>query len=154
MDIDFLGLSFTKSDTHINRVKKLLNNNSIKIIAKIEDKSGVKNLNNILKVSDGILIDRGDLASNSNLENTTILQKQILKSSNEMSVPSIIGTGLLNSMIDNYYPSKSEVSDITNAVYDGCSAVMLSAETVNLKSAEKSIKILNKILKSLGRDYV
>mgnify|MGYP003311780135 FL=1 len=65
-----------------------------------------------------------------------------------MSVPSIIGTGLLNSMIDNYYPSKSEVSDITNAVYDGCSAVMLSAETVNLKSAEKSIKILNKILKS------
>jgi pyruvate kinase len=148
MDIDFLGLSFTKSDTHINRVKKLLNNNSIKIIAKIEDKSGVKNLNNILKVSDGILIDRGDLASNSNLENTTILQKQILKSSNEMSVPSIIGTGLLNSMIDNYYPSKSEVSDITNAVYDGCSAVMLSAETVNLKSAEKSIKILNKILKS------
>ena len=129
-------------------IKKILKNDTVKIIAKIEDNDGLKNLTKILKVTDGILIDRGDLSSSKNMDNITILQKQILKDSNKYSVPSIIGTGLLNSTIDGLFPSKSEISDITNAVYDGCSAIMLSNETVDRVSAEKSVKFLKKILDS------
>ena len=147
-DLDFLGLSFTKSDIHIMEIKKILKNDTVKIIDKIEDNDGLKNLTKILKVTDGILIDRGDLSSSKNMDNITILQKQILKDSNKYSVPSIIGTGLLNSTIDGLFPSKSEISDITNAVYDGCSAIMLSNETVDRVSAEKSVKFLKKILDS------
>ena len=145
---DFIGVSNTNSENHINKIKNLLNEEQIKIIAKIEDIDGIKNLENILKVSDGIMIDRGDLSLSSEIDNIATVQKDIIKISKKFGKPTIVATELLSSMIERTLPSKSEIVDITNAVYDGCSATMLSNETVFGKKPHLIIREMRKIINS------
>ena len=130
---------------HLNLIKKQIKNN-LKIIAKIEDKEGLDNALEIIKGSDAIMIDRGDLSASSEITNVTIAQKKIIKICNKYSKPSIVATDLLSSLISNSIPTKSEVSDITNAIYDGCSATMLSQETVLAKKPEIIVREMRKII--------
>ena len=143
--IDFIGISYAKSKLHLNVIKKQIKNN-LKIIAKIEDKEGLDNASEIIKGSDAIMIDRGDLSASSEITNVTIAQKKIIKICNKYSKPSIVATDLLSSLISNSIPTKSEVSDITNAIYDGCSATMLSQETVLAKKPEIIVREMRKII--------
>jgi pyruvate kinase len=128
--VDFIGISFVESKEHVAKIKKLINPDTYpRIISKVENKKGLSNCEEIIEVSDGIMIDRGDLSVETELNNLTINQKEIIKSANNFSKPVIVATEVLHSMIKNNYPTKAEVSDISNAVLDGCSALMLSGET-------------------------
>ena len=145
---DFIGVSYTVSKSHITSIKKILNDEKISIIAKIENKQGVDNLPEILNIADAIMIDRGDLSLSASVENITLAQKKIINISNKFSKPVIVATDLLKSMIKSNVPTKSEIADITNAVHDGCSATMLSEETVFNKSSLSSIITMKKIINS------
>jgi len=148
MKPDFVGVSFATSKSHIINIKKILNEEKISIIAKIENKHGVDKLSEILSVADAIMIDRGDLSQSPSVENITLAQKKIINISNKFSKPVIVATDLLKSMIKSSVPTKSEVADITNAVHDGCSATMLSEETVFGESSLLSISTMKRIINS------
>ena len=143
---DFIGVSYTKNKDHIKKIKKLLNQDKIKIIAKIENNYGIKNLKGILKVADGIMIDRGDLSLSPGILNITIAQKDIIKLAQKYGKPTIIATEFLSSMIKKTLPTKPEISDITNAVYDGCAATMLSEETVSERHPHLIVRTMKKII--------
>ena len=145
---DFIGVSYTVSKSHITSIKKILNDEKISIIAKIENKRGIDNLAGILSIADAIMIDRGDLSLSASVENITLAQKKIINISNKFSKPVIVATDLLKSMIKSNVPTKSEIADITNAVHDGCSATMLSEETVFDQSSLSSIITMKKIINS------
>ena len=145
---DFIGVSNAKNAIHITQIRNLIKNNKVNIIAKIENMEGIKNLENILKVSDGIMIDRGDLSLSSEIVNIVTIQKDIIEISKKFGKPVIVATELLSTMIKKTVPSKSEIADITNAVYDGCSATMLSNETVLGKNPRLIIKEMKKIINS------
>ena len=100
------------------------------------------------------MIDRGDLSISPEINNVTVAQKQIIKLCNRYSKPSIVATELLESMFNRKTPTKSEISDITNAIYDGCSATMLSAETAISNSPEIFVKAMQNIIHSVTDEKV
>ena len=124
--VDFVGISFVESKKHISTIRKFLNTEKISIIAKIENLEGLNNKDEIIQFADGIMIDRGDLSVETDLETLAIYQKDIIKTANKYSKPVIVATEMLHSMINNPFPTKAEVTDISNSVIDGCSATMLS----------------------------
>ena len=138
--VDFIGISFVESKKHINTIRNFLNTDKISIIAKIENLEGLKNKEEIIQSADGIMIDRGDLSVETDLETIAIYQKQIINTANKYSKPVIVATEMLHSMINNPFPTKAEVTDISNSVIDGCSATMLSGETAVGEFPEESIK--------------
>ena len=101
---------------------------------------GLKNKQEIIESSDAIMIDRGDLSVETDLDSIAISQREIINKANLYSKPVIVATEMLHSMIDNPFPTKAEVTDISNSVLDGCSATMLSGETAIGKFPEKSVK--------------
>lgn len=133
LGVDYLGISFVESAEHILRIKEKINEFDCaikpKIVAKTENQRGMDNLDEILSVSDVIMIDRGDLAVETSVENVVLHQKKILKKANEHGVPVIVATQMLHTMLENPMPTKAEISDITNAILDKASAIMLSGET-------------------------
>ena len=126
--VDFVGISFVENAKHINTIKKFIGDNP-KIVSKIESVAGMKNLTEIVIESDCLMIDRGDLSIETLDNSIALSQKKIIHISNTFCKPVIIATELLNNMIENRFPTRSEVSDIGNAVIDGASALMLSGET-------------------------
>lgn len=128
-DIEFIGLSFVESGDHVRAVRAVVNQRSPRIISKIECQEAIERLAGIIGASDGIMIDRGDLSVETNLESIALLQKRILQAAQQDAKPAIVATQMLHSMIRSPVPTQAEVTDISNAVLDGASAIMLSAET-------------------------
>lgn len=152
-DGDFIALSFVSSKDDVMDAKKIIGNNNIKIIAKIENQEGIKNLEEILEVSDGAMVARGDLGVEVPLEMLPIYQKQIIKKCRKHSKIAIVATEMLESMKKNIRPTRAEVSDIANAVLDGTDAVMLSGETTTGKHPVETVEYMSKICKMAEDNY-
>ena len=126
--VDLVAVSFVRKASDISEVKALVKKD-IKIIAKIELKEGMKNLDSIIEESDGVMVARGDLGVQLPLEQVPFAQKKILDTANYKGKISITATEMLQSMKTSFRPTRAEVTDITNAILDGTDAIMLSAET-------------------------
>ena len=147
-DGEFIALSFVNSKEDILSIKKILkeyNREDLKIICKIESKLGVENLDEILDVSDGVMVARGDLGTEIPSERLPIIQKQIIKKARNKGKIAIVATEMLESMIDATRPKRAETSDIANAVLDGVDAVMLSGETTVGKHPVETCSAMGRI---------
>ncbi|MFA5518241.1 MAG: pyruvate kinase, partial [Spirochaetota bacterium] len=148
---DWLAVSYAETPGQINNIRKLFSR-KIKIISKIETMKGINNLDKLLKVSDGIMVARGDLGNNIRLENVPIFQKKIIKKSNNENKFVITATEMLLSMVNSKSPERAEVSDIANAVLDGSDAVMLSEETALGKYPALVVKTMKRIIEATRRN--
>ncbi len=130
-DIDFIALSFVRSADDVNELRSLLGDrkNRPGILAKIEDPQGVANLHQIAEAADGVMVARGDLGIETDIADLPNVQRRIAHACAKWGRRCIIATHLLESMIDNPIPTRAEVTDVANAVYEGADAVMLSGET-------------------------
>ena len=130
-DVDYIALSFVREASDIHRLKDILGDKvgKIKIIAKIEDQEGVSNINQIISEVDGVMVARGDLGIEIPIHTVPTVQRRIVRSCCEQGKRVIVATHLLESMISNPIPTRAEVTDVANAVYEEVDAVMLSGET-------------------------
>ncbi len=147
-NIDFIAASFIKKSSDVLKIRKFLNKNNgknIQIISKIENKEGLKNFDNILNISDGIMIARGDLGVEIPIEDVIFAQKMIIKKCNFYKKIVITATQMLDSMILNPRPTRAEAGDVANAILDGTDAVMLSGESANGKYPIECVKIMYNI---------
>lgn len=146
-DFDYIAQSFVRTQNDIKAVKKLLSNKNTKIIAKIENKQALKNIVQIIKISDGIMIARGDLGISVKLYKIPLLQKKLINISKKYKKFSIVATQIFESMVNNYRPTRAEVSDVANAIEDGADYIMFSAETAIGKYPIDVIRIAKDIIK-------
>jgi len=146
--VDFIALSFVRQAEDIILLKDWLSKKgkTIPIIAKIEKKEAVENLEEILQVADGIMVARGDLGVELEPQEVPLIQKKIIHRCNEVGKTVITATQMLESMISNPVPTRAEASDVANAVWDGTDVVMLSGETSVGKFPVKTVEIMNKII--------
>ncbi len=131
-DFDFIAASFTRSARDILDIRQLISDNGgaeIKIIAKIENQEGISNIDEILAVSDGIMIARGDMGVEIDFTEIPIIQKRLIRQCFHSGRPAITATQMLESMMTSPRPTRAEITDVANAIYDGTSAIMLSGET-------------------------
>ena len=144
---DYVACSFVTCKQDILEIKKLMEKckNNCKIIANIESSLGIKNLEEILDVCDGVMVARGDLGVEYPVSKLPSLQTNIIKTARDMRKISIVATEMLESMIHNPRPTRAEVSDVANAIREGASAIMLSAETSVGEYPSKSVKTMNDI---------
>lgn len=155
MKVDYLALSFVSSAEDVLAINDILidlGNDHIGIIAKIENESAVEEIDEIIKVSDGIMVARGDLGVELPLERVPSIQKSIISKCHIMGKVSIVATEFLSTMENNVRPTRAEVSDIANAVLDGTDAVMLSGETTIGKYPVETLSIMEKIIESAEED--
>lgn len=146
---DYLALSFVNSKEDVIEAQKIIKDagGDASIISKIESHKGIENIDEIIDVSDGIMVARGDLGVNVPMEKLPILQKKIIKKCREKGKFAIVATEMLASMYENPRPTRAEVSDIANAILDGTDCVMLSGETTVGKYPIDSVKIMDKVCK-------
>lgn len=145
---DYIAASFTRTADDILEIRRILeekNCNHIKIIAKIENTQGVENIDDILRVSDGIMIARGDMGVEIPLEEVPVVQKKLIQKIFETGKPVITATQMLDSMIKNPRPTRAETTDVANAIYQGTSAIMLSGETASGQYPVEALKTMVKI---------
>ncbi len=146
--IDFIASSFTRGPADVLSIRKVLeeeNGNNINIIAKIENQEGVDSIDKILEVADGIMVARGDLGIEIPPEQIPLVQKMIIKKTLQASKAVITATQMLESMTHNPRPTRAEVTDVANAIFDGTSAIMLSGETAAGKYPVETVKMMNSI---------
>lgn len=147
-DFDFIALSFVRKATDVISARNVLKNNGgedIAIISKIENQEGIDNIDDIIKVSDGIMVARGDLGVEIPFEQVPLVQNDLIKRSYRRGKVVIIATQMLDSMIRNPRPTRAEVSDISTAIFEGTSAIMLSGETAMGKYPVESVQTMNDV---------
>jgi pyruvate kinase len=155
MGIEYIALSFVQRPEDIKLARELINQNGhpeVGIIAKIEKPSALNYLDEIIKLSDGIMVARGDLGVECPAEKVPSLQKHIINRSRQIGKPVIVATQMLESMVNLAAPTRAEASDVATAVYDAADALMLSAETASGKYPVKAVSIMDKIIRSTESD--
>ena len=154
--IDIIALSFVRSEKDVLEIKAFLKKRKIDkpIIVKIETQEAMDNLDAILEAADGAMVARGDLAIEVPTELVPIYQKRIIKKCNELGKPVITATQMLESMISSPVPTRAEVSDIANAIYDGTDAIMLSEESTLGKYPEEAVAMMSRISETIEFDQI
>ncbi len=154
MGFEFLAASFTRCKEDVLEIRKILkeHNSDMKIIAKIENMQGIQNLEEILEVSDGIMVARGDMGVEVPMEEVPVLQKKMIKMANAQGKHVITATQMLESMIKNPRPTRAEATDIANAIYDGTTAIMLSGESAAGLYPVEAVQTMAKIAVSAEKD--
>lgn len=155
-DVDFIAASFVRSAEQVLEIKALLaseNKSDIQVLAKIENSEGVHNFDGIIQVAEGIMIARGDLGVEVPLSQVPALQKMMIRKCYMAGKPAITATQMLESMIYNPRPTRAEVSDVANAIYDSTSAVMLSGETAVGKYPLETVNMMKSIAKESETDF-
>ena len=152
-DVDWIALSFVRSEKDIKLLRKLImeRGKETRIIAKIEKPQAIKNIDKIIKASDGLMVARGDLGVEMPMESVPIYQKKIVDKCNKAYKPVIIATQMLESMVEQKTPTRAESNDVANAVLDGADAVMLSAESATGNYPIIAVKSMEKIISSVER---
>lgn len=154
-DVDFVAASFVRSAKDVLEIRKLLDENGgkdINIISKIENGEGVNHIDDIIYVSDGIMVARGDMGVEIPGEEVPIVQKMIIRKVYNAGKQVITATQMLDSMIKNPRPTRAETTDVANAIYDGTSAIMLSGETAAGKYPVEAVQTMVKIAERTERD--
>ena len=157
-DMDYVAASFVQKADDVIAIRKVLEENGyhMGIISKIENEAGVKNIDEIINVSDGIMVARGDLGVEIPTEDVPIVQKEIISRCNKAGKPVITATQMLESMMNSYRATRAEASDVANSIFDGTDVIMLSGETASgkypLEAVQTMAKIAERTEKSL--DYI
>lgn len=144
-EFDFMALSFTRSKEDILEVRKILEENngtSIRLIAKLENGEGVDNIDEILEVADAVMVARGDMGVEIDFTEIPKIQKDIIDKCYKSGKPAITATQMLDSMIEKPRPTRAEVTDVANSIYDGTSAIMLSGETAAGKYPVEAVRTM------------
>jgi pyruvate kinase len=146
-EVDFIALSFVREAEDVHRVRRFIKRRraDIPIIAKIEKWEAWKNLDGILAASDGLMVARGDLGVEIPIERVPLAQKEIIKKCNHAGKPVITATQMLQSMINSPQPTRAEVTDIANSIFDGTDAIMLSGETAVGRYPVEAVRVMMKI---------
>ena len=148
-NVDWIALSFVRNGSDIKSLVELLENNTshrIPIIAKIEKPEGVKNIDEIMKYSSGIMVARGDLGVEINAAEVPLIQKKLVNKAKKARIPVIIATQMMESMMKSLNPNRAEVNDVANSIMDGADAVMLSGETSVGNHPKEVIKTISRII--------
>ncbi len=154
-DYDFIAASFVRTAQDILDIRKIMeekNNTSVKIIAKIENMQGVNNIDAILEVADGVMVARGDMGVEVPYEEVPVIQKMIIKKARKAGKIVITATQMLDSMIKNPRPTRAEITDVANAIYDGTSAIMLSGETAAGDYPVEALATMSNIAERIEKD--
>jgi len=147
-EVDYIALSFLRDAKDVVEARDFINDKKIKIIAKIERPEALRNIDEIIEAADAIMVARGDLGIETPLWELPIRQKEIVEKVRSKFKPVIVATQMLDSMIRNPLPTRAEVSDVANAVYDSADAVMLSGETASGKNPLEAVEMMSKVLES------
>ena len=147
-EVDMIAISFVRTAADVRETKRLIGvrADDVPVIAKLEKPQAIEHLEEILEVADGVMVARGDLGVEMPPEQVPIIQKHIIRRAAEWRKPVITATQMLESMIDNPRPTRAEVSDVANAVFDGSDAVMLSAETASGKYPREAVEMMGRIV--------
>lgn len=153
--VDLVSLSYVRGAMDIEEVKRFLLRASanIPVIAKIERKEALENMDEIIEASDGIMVARGDLGVETPIEKIPNVQKRLIRKANALGKPVITATQMLRSMVDHTQPTRAEVTDVVNAIYDGSDAVMLSEETATGRFPVEAVQMMVRIARSAEDEF-
>lgn len=153
LGVDFVALSFCREAADIIELKRILaeHGSSARTVAKIEDQHAVKHVNEIIRAADVVMIARGDLGIECEMEELPIIQRRIIKKCIQIGRPVIVATHMLESMIESPLPTRAEITDVANAVYEQADAIMLSGETAMGKYPVQCAKILDRVARRIER---
>ena len=145
--MDFIAASFVRKPSDVTEIQRILQERqcNIHVIAKIEDQEGLENIEEIIRVSEGVMVARGDLGVQLSTEQIPLAQKRIIEACNRQNKPVITATQMLDSMIHNPYPTRAELTDVANAIFDGTDGVMLSGETAGGAYPKRATETMHRI---------
>ncbi len=154
--VDFVSLSFVRNSSEVNQLKELLadNGSSALVISKIEKREALEHLDEIVRATDGVMVARGDLGVEIDIEKTPAAQKRIIKMCLQHGKPVIVATQMLESMHNSKQPTRAEVTDVANAILDGADACMLSGETAIGEYPVESVTMMNKIMRETELSFI